>query len=66
MNYFISIQTETQRIFFSVKEGKFFGPQITWNCDGTIQKYENIEETIKNCDHVWVEFDYREKFKDPY
>jgi len=53
-------------LFVSFKEGKLLGPQITWNPDGTIKEYKNIDEPGEdNCERYWVEFGYVDKFNPP-
>ncbi len=42
--------------YASVKEGKYFGPQIEWNPDGGITKFEDIKEPKDSCEELWIEF----------
>ena len=44
------------RRYYSVKEGKFFGPQIQWDIEGKIVEFEDMTKPGKSCKDIWLEF----------
>jgi len=42
--------------YYSVKDGKYFGPQIKWDNKGNIMEFHNITEATQSCEDIWLEF----------